>query len=210
MKRSIFLFFLFLAALPLSAMTKDSICFRPHEVRLGWGDMQYETAIYHADHYSGHYRYTGHIFATYQYRFLPWLSAGLDFDYEHVLWQKSPDRGAGCIAFSECPDELKTKANFYNICLIPQVRFTYYWSEYVNLYSGLGCGLLINGGSELNFRGQKTACAPVVEITALGVQVGDDHWFGTAELGGLNALTALTDIYMLASRIFSVSIGYRF
>lgn len=206
MKRTFLLLFTLCACLSLGAMTKDNICLDHHEVRLGWGDMQFETAMYHADHYTGNYRYTGHIFATYQYRFLPWLSAGLDFDYEHVLWQKSKDK----IPFTDCPEELKTDENFYNICLIPEVRFTYFWSKYVNLYSEIGCGLLINGGSELNFRGQKTACAPVIEITALGVQVGDDHWFGTVELGGLNAMSSLTDFYMVASRLFSASVGYRF
>lgn len=206
MKRTFLLLFTLCACLSLGAMTKDSICLDRHEVRLGWGDMQFETAMYHADHYTGNYRYTGHIFATYQYRFLPWLSAGLDFDYEHVLWQKSKDN----IPFTDCPAEWKTNENFFNVCLIPEVRFTYFWSKYVNLYSEIGCGLLINGGSELNFRGQKTACAPVIEITALGVQVGDDHWFGTVELGGLNAMSSLTDFYMIASRLFSASVGYRF
>ena len=191
-------------------MPKDSICLSPHEVRVGWGDMQFETAMYHATHYTGDYKYTGHIFATYQYRFKPWLSAGLNFDYEQVFWKHCPDAGENRVPYTECPDELKTKADFYNICLIPQVRFTYFWSKYVNLYSGIGVGLLINGGSELNFRGQKTAFAPVIEITALGVQVGDDHWFGTVELGGLNAMSSLTDFYMLASRLFSASVGYRF
>ncbi len=210
MKRTILLFFSLSTALFLSAMTKDSIALSHHEFRLGWGDMLYETAMYHADHYSGNYRYTGHIFATYQYRFLPWLSAGIDVDYEHVFWQKSPERGANKVAFKDCPAELKTDANFFNICLIPQVRFTYYWSKYANLYSGIGCGLLINGGNEFNFRGQKTAFAPVLELTALGVQVGDNHWFGTVELGGLNAMSSLTDFYMLGSRLFSVSLGYRF
>ncbi len=206
MKRTILFLFTLCFSLSMAAMTKDSICLAHHEVRIGWGDMQFETAMYHADHYSGNYRYTGHLFATYQYRFLPWLSAGLNFDYEHVLWQKSQKD----VPFTECPKELRTNANFYNICLIPQVRFTYYWSKYVNLYSGIGVGLLINGGSELNFRGQKTAFAPVLELTALGVQVGDNHWFGTVELGGLNAASSLTDFYMLASRLFSVSVGYRF
>lgn len=193
MKRILFFFLSLFWALTASAMTKDSICFSPHEVRVGWGDMQFETAMYHATHYTGDYKYTGHIFATYQYRFKSWLSVGLDFDYEQVFWKES-----------------KTKANFYNICLIPQVRFTYFWSKYVNLYSGIGVGLLINGGSELNFRSQKTAFAPVLELTTLGVQVGDNHWFGTVELGGLNSLSSPTDVYMLASRLFSVSFGYRF
>lgn len=193
MKRTFLLFFALGVVSCLSAMTRDSICLDRHEVRIGWGDMMFETAMYHPDHYTSDYRYTGHLFATYQYRFLPWLSAGGEVDYEQVWWHKP-----------------EGKANFYNLCFIPQVRFTYYWSKYLNLYSGLGVGLLVNGGSELNFRGQKTACAPVIEITALGIQVGDDHWFGTVEIGGLNAMSSLTDFYMLASRLFSASIGYRF
>lgn len=197
MKRVFLLIFAFVSVLSVEAMTKDSLALSHHEFRLGWGDMLYETAMYHADHYTGNYRYTGHIFATYQYRFLPWLSAGIDVDYEHVFWQKSSA-------------EQKTDVNFFNLCFIPQLRFTYYWSKYVNLYSGIGCGLLINGGNELNFRGQKTAFAPVIELTALGVQVGDNHWFGTVELGGLNSMSSLTDFYMLGSRLFSISLGYRF
>ena len=205
MKHFFLLFFALSTVFSLKAMTRDSICSKPNEFRIGWGDMMFETAVFHADHYTGNYRYTGHLFTTYQHRFLPWLSAGLCFDYEHVLWQKSIDK----IPFTKSTTDQRVNADFFNLCFIPQVRFTYYWSKYVNLYSGLGCGLLINGGSERNFRGQKTAFSPVLEITALGVQVGNDHWFGTIELGGLNAMSSLVDFYMLASRLFSASVGYR-
>ena len=58
MKRTFLLLFTLCACLSLGAMTKDSICLDRHEVRLGWGDMQFETAMYHADHYTGNYRYT--------------------------------------------------------------------------------------------------------------------------------------------------------
>ena len=37
-----------------------------------------------------------------------------------------------------------------------------------------------------------------------------DHWFGTAEFGGLSNLQSLTAIYLLWTKWFNISFGYRF
>lgn len=48
-----------------------------NEVRVGWGDMLYETAMYHTTWTTNNYRYTGHLFAEYQHWFKRWLSVGV-------------------------------------------------------------------------------------------------------------------------------------
>ncbi|MGM9837507.1 MAG: hypothetical protein ACI30A_03335 [Paludibacteraceae bacterium] len=197
-------FFAFVMACPgayaLTKSQRDSI---PHEVRIGWGDMLFETAVWHKNAATDRYRYTGHLFAEYQYHFFPWLSLGAQMDYEQVWWDVLK-RG------SQLLDTPERNRCFYNVSLIPTVRFTYYHHHYVNLYSALGIGLTINGGTETDMLGRHTACAPVLSLTVLGLRVGEEHWFGAVEIGGLNALTGKDAIYMLGSRLFTASVGYNF
>ncbi len=191
----LFLVALCWATLPAYALTKHETDSLRHEVRLGWGDMLFETAVWHSTRHTDDYRYTGHLFAEYQYHPKSWLSVGMIADYEQVLWRQLDDN---------------SQHTFYNIGLLPTVRFTYYFHEYVNLYSALFVGLNVNGGSDRDFRNRLVACAPAFGITALGVSVGKAHWFGAVEIGGLNALVSKDEIYMVGSRLFTASVGYRF
>ncbi len=185
---------LILWAIPAVAVMRAEADSLHHEVRLGWGDMLFETAMWHSTQHTSDYRYTGHLFAEYQYRVKNWLSVGMLADYERVMWRA----------------EALSDQNFYNLSLLPTMRFTYFFSQYVNLYSAVMLGLNINGGTETDMYGRQTACAPAFGITALGMSVGNEHWFGAAEIGGLNALASKDLIYMLGSRLFTASIGYRF
>ena len=83
-------------------------------------------------------------------------------------------------------------------------------SKYVELYSGLGAGVNINTGSELDYRDRKTAVAPVFSLTVLGMSVGNEQWFGSVEFGGLYSLMNIQEVYMAGSRMFTLSVGYRF
>jgi hypothetical protein len=89
-------------------------------------------------------------------------------------------------------------------------RFTYLHSKYVSLYSGLGVGLNINTGSELDYRGRKTVLAPALNLTVLGMSVGDEKWFGAVEFGGLYSLMNMHEVYLTGSRMFTLSVGRRF
>ncbi|MBQ3941548.1 MAG: hypothetical protein II676_01730, partial [Bacteroidales bacterium] len=72
------------------------------------------------------------------------------------------------------------------------------------LYSGLGAGLLCaldnQGGAEF---------APAVNINLFGVQVGKGPISASVELGALNSMFK-SRVYMLGSRLVSVSLNYRF
>jgi len=165
-----------------------------HEWRLGWGDPMFETAVFYDNNDAYSYGFTGHIFGEYQYNFNNWLGVGFECDFENVSWTKRDE----------------TKANFYNLGLMPTVRFTYFRKGIVTMYSGLGIGLNINGGSEQDYKGRYTVCAPLLNITAYAVSVNWlPNWFATFEFGGLNALNGKQEIFMVGSRLFSISIGYR-
>ena len=166
-----------------------------NELRVGWGDMMFETLVY---------RYTQHWFAEYSYRVNFWFGVGGMLDYGGVYWDKVPRDAAG--------NELEKlyTAWFANISLMPLIRFTYYEQNFVRLYSGLGFGLNINTGTEQDYKGRETACAPVLNLTLLGVSVGNDRMFGSVELGGMFSLADKQEIYLLDSRIFTASFGVRF
>lgn len=182
-----------------SALAWDSL---RHEVRLGYGDPLFESAtkyeITHIGKPNTEVLYlTGHLFAEYQYSWLWWLSTGMQVDFNSMGWHDVRNPGI--------------KHNYYNLSILPTVRFSYYRHPWVTLYSSAFVGLTINGGTETDpVRHKKTICYPGFGITAIGVQVGHKGFFGSVEMGGLCALQDKQDIVMLLSRIFSISIGYRF
>ena len=188
----------------------------PHQLRIGWGAQMFETLVwYHQPHptiypesYIGQYeedfRYVQHWFAEYQYRVKYWFNVGAMVDYSGVLWDRVRRNGKG--------EELDREADcsFHNIAVMLTMRFTYFHSKYVSLYSGLGAGMNINTGSEVDYLDRHTAVAPALNITALGMNVGNNRWFGAVEFGGLYSLANLNEVYMAGSRMFTVSVGCRF
>ncbi len=193
---------------PLTLMAEDRANreWRSHEIRVGYGDPLYETMVWHDSptyftlEQTFDYHYTGHIFAEYHYRQNDWFSYGGMIDYQQVWWMH------------EMPGDnepIFSTRYFFDISLMPTIRFTFFWHEWVNLYCGLGAGMLINSGSETDYRGRTTAVAPVLNLSLLGLSIGRDMFFGTFELGGMFSLTNGKEIYMVGSRLFSVSIGVR-
>lgn len=183
-----------------------------HELRVGWGDMMFETLVWHerdllpsmnGDIFAKNFRYTQHWFAEYLYRVNFWFGVGGMVDYGGVYWDKINRDAAG----NEL-DKLYT-AWFANISIMPVLRFTYYEKNLVRLYSALGYGLNINTGTEVDYKGRETACAGVLNLTLLGVSVGNDRVFGSIELGGMFSIANKQEIYLLDSRIFTASIGVR-
>lgn len=188
----------------------------PHQLRVGWGDQLFESLMWYnqlhstiypesfVEEYSEEYRYLQHWFVEYQYRVRYWFNVGAMVDYSGVLWDKVKRNGKG--------DEVNREKNcdFHNIAIMVTTRFTYMHSKYVSLYSGLGAGLNINTGSEIDYRNRKTALAPALSLTVLGMNVGNERWFGAVEFGGLYSLMNIHEVYMAGSRMFTVSVGCRF
>ena len=188
-KICILLFVCSLLPLVAQAETKETRSALKHEVRIGYGDPMYETMRWKDEptklgvpmNARQHYRYTGHLYGEYIYRVNSWLGVGNQF-----------------LASSEY-------RYFYDVCIMPSVRFTYFHRDWVNLYSGLQLG----PGIHADYRGRCEVGA-AFGLTALGVSVGRDHWFGTAEFGGLSNIQSLTAIYLIWTKWFNISVGYRF
>lgn len=172
--------------------------FPRHEWRVGWGDMAYEKAAFYDNATNFDHRYIGHFFGEYQYGILPWLGVGMKVDWSNVLW--NTNRG--------------TSESFYNLCFMPEVRFSYFHGGLFTIYSGIGAGILINGGTETDYLNRKTVTAPVVDLTlvACSVQWGKgaaSNWFTSVDLGGMLSLNNKKEVFMINSRILAISIGYR-
>ena len=185
---------LFLAIVAsLQTLHAQNATFPRHEIRVGWGDMLYETAVYRNTPSRQNVKYAGHFFGEYQYNFNRWLGVGFEADFERVTWDTQNSSGQ----------------NFHNITFMPTARFTYFRKGIVTMYGGLGLGLTINGGSETDFKGRTTACAPCIGLTAYGISVAWNKLFAAFELGGLNAFINHNEVYMAGSRLLSLSIGIR-
>ncbi|MBR4741125.1 MAG: hypothetical protein IK074_08190 [Bacteroidales bacterium] len=164
---------------------------RHHQLRLGWGDPLFETLAFHEgaaaqDFVRKHdFGYTGHIFLEYEYRLNRVVSFGIQTDIEGIFWKEiGPSRN-------------------YDLSILPTLRLTCLNSRYVRLYGGFALGAMVafdNAGTSEK--------SPVVNITPLGVQVGNGPWSGTLELGALTAIKDANHVYMLGSRLVSVSVNY--
>ena len=188
-----------------------------NELRVGWGDQLFESLMWHNPTtiattmptswhktYHENYRHNQHVWLEYQWRFKEWLSVGAMMDVSHVGWDEVTRNGAG-----QEIDRVNG-CYFYNLVFMPTVRFTYFHHPYVNIYSGLGFGMDINGGTELNAAGKNTDVGMAINVTAIGVSANYERWFMAVDLGGMTALKNKNVVYMALSRMINVSIGARF
>lgn len=190
---------------------------RRNELRIGWGDQLFESLVWHNPtsvtttmpaeatyQYKERYRHHQHLWMEYQYRFKHWFSLGGMIDMSEVGWDVVTRNGQGT-------ELARDKKNyFYNLVIMPTIRFTYFHHPNVNIYSGLGVGMDINGGTEVDGKGRHTALGAAVNLTLVGISANYDRWFCAFDLGGMYALKNANAIYMASSRIMNVSIGARF
>jgi len=188
-----------------------------HEVRIGWGDQLFETLVWHnpatvvssmpADYtadYGEDYTYYQHLFFEYQYRFNRWFGMGFLADASGVSWDKVTRNGLG--------NEIDRDPGhyFYNAVVMPTARFTWFRREYVDLYSGIGIGLCVNGGSEVDAYDRHTLVSGAGNVTLLGLSANYDRWCWNFEYGGMYALRDMNTVFLLKSRMFTFSLGVRF
>ena len=154
---------------------------------------------YHED-----FRHHQHLWLEYQWRFKYWFSMGLMTDLSEVDWNDVTRDGTGA-------EVSRDKGHyFYNVVIMPTVRFTYFHHPNVNLYSGIGIGMDINGGTELNQKDKSTDFGAAVNLTVFGVSANYKQWFMSVDFGGMYALKDANTIFMASSRIINVGIGARF
>lgn len=189
-----------------------------HEVRIGWGDQMFEKFVWQKPQYiisnmdesfrktyNEHWRYSQHWFAEYSWRVNSWFGLGAMIDASGCVWDEVTRNGLG-------NEVARSKGhNFWNLTMMPTFRFTWFNSQYVSLYTSLGAGLGINGGSEVDGKGRHTLCGLALDLALIGVTVDWSDWCAFAEVGGLSSVRNIkSSIFMLNSRMVSVGVGYRF
>ena len=177
---------------------------RHHQLSFGWGDPLFETlAVHEGASIAGEsmrkhdFCYTGHFFVDYQYRLNPVVSLGIQTDLEGIFWKETP------VDMYRQPTGKSTSSRNYDLSILPTIRLTCLNSRHVRLYGGFGLGAFFAFDNSGNWER-----ASVINITPLGVQAGSGHWSGTLELGSLTALKDANNVYMLGSRLVSVSVNY--
>ncbi len=221
MKQKMVYIVLLFVGLSYSSMGRAEVQFdyvnRHNEIRICWGDQLFESLMWHnptnitctmpeSCQYTYHenYHHNQHIWIEYQYRFKHWFSLGAMIDMSEVNWDDVTRNGKGI-------EMARDKRHyFYNLVIMPTIRFTYFHHEYVNLYSGLGIGLDINSGTETNGTGKRTDLGAAVNLTVFGVSANYKQWFMTVDFGGMYALKNFNTIFMVSSRIINAGIGVRF
>lgn len=198
-----------LGGIVMQAENKETGAQQRHELRIGYGDPMYETMRWKSEtnqmgiamNARQNYRYTGHIYGEYMYHVNHWFGVGAQVDFGATLF----DYNTYMIKNGQQQLTHTDPRYFYDVCLMPSMRFTYFHADWVNLYSGVQAGLGIHA-DYLN----RYELGAAVGVTALGVSLGKDHWFCAAEFGGLSNIQSLTAIYLIWTKWFNVSVGYRF
>ena len=224
-KKRTYLLILVLCAMsfPVWAESRVDMCAMYNELRMGWGDQLFETLVWHdpvtttiipnnpnlspEDYHEErkeNYKYSQHLFLEYQYRFNHWFSLGGMLDGSGFSWDRVLRDGTGA--------ELSRtgREHCYNLVLMPTMRFTYFWHDNVNIYSGLGFGMDINGGTETNVHGKHTEVGAAINLTLLGFSFNYKRFFAAVEYGGMYAMHDGNAVYMAKSRMLAASIGVRF
>ena len=212
MKRLIFTLTILIAGVAWNsaqAESKETRAENPHELRLGVGDC----SIYYAQRFTtpvpplvtpcsqepGNSSRLSlilpNIFMDYQYRVNSWLSAGVQVN---TIW----DKGTDSYYNPGAKDVLLVDFTEGWIHVIPTATFTYFHSEWVNLYSGIGVGYAMQ--IESKSRTRNVWHTFTAQATLLGISVGKNHWFGSFEAGALFTGRSFPD------RCFTFSVGYRF
>ncbi len=222
MKLQSIVLFLFLAALPLAALAeqKETRAQHPHELSIGiggglvfdWGDPPYDprfegigtsvpdiheqlSATYSAmlsEHYLPHF------YLDYQYRLKSWLSVGMQVDFFGAWYDMERRNYYGDVFYQYHTSDLV-------ISFVPQLRFTFFHADWVNLYAGGGVGYAVMLDMKDDML-DDVDHTNVFQVTPLGISIGKDHWFATAEIG----LSIRPIAYQFFDRLGAVSVGYRF
>lgn len=218
-KQRIFLLISLVVSLVCIVHAEDNLAYleQRNELRLGWGDQLFESLMWHnptsitktmpvtyEQTYKENYRHHQHIWLEYQYRFNHWFGLGGMIDMSEVGWDKVTRDGTGAELARD------GKHYFYNLVIMPTVRFTYFHHPNVNIYSGLGIGLGINGGTEVNGQGKNTDLGAAANFTIVGVSANYKRWFVAFDYGGLYSLKNANYIFMAKSRMLNLSVGARF
>lgn len=199
------------------AEDKYAYLYQRNEIRVGWGDQLFESLMWHnptniittmpvdwTQVYHESYRHDQHWWIEYQWRFKHWFSLGGMVDWSDVRWDDVTRNGRGVEVAREGGHW------FYNLVIMPTIRFTYFHHPNVNLYSGLGFGMDINGGSEVDGWGRHTVVGWAAQVTVFGVSANYDRWFWTVDFGGMYAMRNANTIFMASSKIMNVGLGVRF
>jgi len=114
------------------------------------------------------------------------------------------------LVFTDQYEELgityKDKYYDFHFSLVPKLRYTYWQNDLVGLYSSLGIGASYD---YMEWRPERHDLGAVFDVTALGVSVGRNHWYGSFELGAMVHLFDAEE-YVPVTKVISASIGYRF
>ncbi|MGN0190857.1 MAG: hypothetical protein ACI39U_04310, partial [Candidatus Cryptobacteroides sp.] len=171
-----------------------------HSLKLAVGDQLFENLVWqnpqkinnmmpesYRETYKERYRYTCHWSLEYQWRVNSWFSVGALVDGSACFWDDVLRNGAGT-------ELSRTKNRFFaNLTIMPTLRFDWFTLPVgedmtMGMYTALGVGLDINGGTEYDLRGRRVVTGLAVDLRLISLEYTVGHWGVNLELGGLTAI----------------------
>ena len=191
------------------ALTLDQRMASRHEISVGYGEQLWDACNPKGKMIGESYsRYsnqtvTGNIFVEYIYQVNKLISLGINVNFngwkaDYVKLEPIPvEPGTEHEVSPEIGQE-----EYYTYSFLPTIRFTYFDHPNVNIYSGLSIG------ATMFSYGKEILGMLALDVCAVGVAWGKNHWFANVEVGAL--CSSLLLVNFLPTRILSVGFGYRF
>ena len=206
---------------PEAAIVKSPVA-SGHSLRLSVGDQMFESLVWqnpqkitnrmpesYRENYKENYRYTMHWAAEYQWRVNSWFSVGALIDGSAFFWDDVTRNGAG-IELSRTKNRVCA-----NLTIMPKFRFDWFnvpvaENMTVGMYTGLGVGLNLNGGTEYDQWGKRVVPGLAVDLSLISLEYTVSHWGVSLELGGLTSMKDKNTIFMVFSRMINLGVSYKF
>ena len=98
---------------------------------------------------------------------------------------------------------------------MPTVRFDWFTvpvaeNMSIGMYTGLGVGVNINGGTEKDPWGRKVIAGVAVDLRLVSLEYTVGNWGVSLELGGLTSLKDKNTIFMAFSKMIDLGVSYKF
>lgn len=168
------------------ALTLDQRLESRHEISVGYGEQLWDACNPKgkmiAESYSrySNQKVTGNIFMEYMYQVNKLISLGGNVNFNG--WKADYTKLKPIPVDPGTEHEVSPKIGqeeYYTYSFLPTIRFTYFDHLNVNVYSGLGIG------ATMFSYGNEVSGMLALDVCAVGVDFGKNHWFGNVEIGTL-------------------------
>ncbi len=202
-----------------------------HELSIGWGEASLlntspasigswkssmEDYSFHEIETNNTLQFSGILYVNYKYRTNNWFKIGAEYNFyrsveAHSCYVKDLDFAITYLINPNHPN-FGNSAHWWRYMqmhtFMANGTITYYRNKYIELYSSLGLGLTyqVSSREAYYYEVYSRSSFFTVDVRALGLSVGNDHFFASLEVGSM----FIVPIPLAMGKLASLSLGWKF